>query len=332
MVPVALYFYTQLPDGTIKSHVIFFGLIPDWPMNFQTVKRTTSDLTAVDFFGVLAAQKMRSNTFASNKTGTVIASILAQSTLPVASESIDAGKETAVSTTWTNVDLLSAAQDLADTENGLIVGLADGTIAFHDRDHRITNARSTTTQAIFGDDPTQGELPYLDADVEYGVSRIYNDVQITSGIASPTMTPQTDATSQSKYGQRTFTRSTYLSTDAAANAQGQRILGQNKDPHVRFPQIVVDPLRQAGLLEAILNLEISDLVVVNRRPYTGGAVMTKACWIEGVQHDITMNPFSWRTTFTLSLAQSYGGSGPSQYWLLDPTSGSDSLDSTTVLR
>ena len=316
------------------STTLFIGVIPAWPMNWPDVKRNEITVTAVDWFLVLNGQKA-THLFPTNVSSAQINAVLgfAAGGIGTVSQVLDTGQETNLGIDAKAVPLLDLVQTITDSENGVFFCRSDGALTFHSRDHRITAANSTTTQATFGDDPTQGEIPYIGGiDTEFGISRLFNDVEITSGLASPTMTPVTDATSIAAYGTQTYSKTTILSTDAASQAQATRILSQNKDPHLRFPTLKVDLLRDDGVLQTVLGLEVSDLVVVNRRPYTGGTPISKACWVEGIQHDISFDPPRWITTLSLSLAQNYSGSGPSAYWRLDPTSGSDSLDSTTILR
>jgi hypothetical protein len=67
-------------------------------------------------------------------------------------------------------------------------------------------------------------------------------------------------------------------------------------------------------------------VKVIRRPYAGGAAITKELWVEAIQHAITLGQsFQWITTLSLSLADAL------TYWTLDSTTRSI-LDSTTRLR
>lgn len=305
------------------------GLIQSWPITWPEVKRSFAGITSVDAFAQLTDARVTPQTFPLGLSGAQIATFLDQAAFPSTRRALDAGQETLLgvdaSRDYSNPpDVLGLVQDSADSELGLFFINPDGNAVFHDRDRRVTAARSLTTQASFSDDPNQG-LPYLSPEPDYGIERVYNDVRVTSGITNALPQIALDTASRDRYGLRTLPRSTRLATDAAAAAQAARILSDSKDPHLRFPTITLDPTRDARLWPVVLGIEISDRVVVFRTPYGGGGTITKACWVEAVRHDITYSfeRVTWRTTLSLSLAD------PSVYFVLDdPVRGA--LDSAQI--
>jgi hypothetical protein len=310
--------------GVIYS--LHFGYVQTWPMTWPGLKRSRTAIGSADGFEVLNGNQL-TQLFPAALSGAMINAILDAAGWDPALRRIDTGTEMMLGIDAQGASALDLLQNVADSEYGLFFIAGDGYAVFHDRDHRIVAARSTTTQATFGDGaPGTGELPYLDPATDFDVTRIYNSVEVDSGLATPTPTIAVDAASKLQYGPRSLSRSTILQTDGAANDQATRILRENKDPRLRFPAIVLDPMRNPLLWPVVLGLEISDRVVVNRRPYSGGAMISKTMWVESIQHAIALGPpFGWRTTLALSLADG------ASYWTLNSSTKSV-LDSTTVLR
>jgi hypothetical protein len=347
------YYPNVLPLRGLRLRAVYNGVIyplhrgyvQGWPITWPAVKRASNEITSADGSEPLNAALLSdtpiysgtppvfvgySPVLAAGTSGVQISTILDLANWPASLRAIDPGAEAMLGVSVpvsSPVSALSLIQDIADSEAGLFFFDAAGNAVFHDRDHRLTAARSTTVQATFGDGPpSSGELPYLTPETDFDVSRIYNNVSVASGLATPTTVAATDPSSESQYGRRDLSRTTILQTDAAAFDQATRILRANKDPHLRFNTITLDPTRDSRLWPVVLSFEISDRVKVIRRPYAGGVAISKEFWVEAVQHDINLGgAFAWKTTLTLSLAD------PTSYWTLDSSSKS-LLDSTTVLR
>ena len=179
-----------------------------------------------------------------------------------------------------------------------------GNFVFHDRNHRLTAARSITPQAVLGDGgPATNELPYLSVALDLPDDQIWNEITVTYG--DPGRGQQTatavDSTSQRRFGVRSLpTRETRLTSVAAAQAQADAILARYKDPHVRFASVTLDPTRYPGLWAAALGAEISDRVTVKRRPYAGGTPIAKDAWVERVAHRVAL-PNEGRNTWQAML-------------------------------
>lgn len=332
----------------IYNSVTYFlhqGNVETWPLDWPSMRRATTSITSTDGFGRLN-QTLLSGVndpggtgllvIAGARSGAYIDSVLTLAQWEAsAAQRIDglggtiaaAGAEDliGVSLDYTQkTSSLDLIQSAADSEFGLFFMDGQGRAVFHDRDHRSTAPRSTVSQATFGDSPA--ELPYVTLSPDFDVNRVYNDVQVTAGFMGAIPQVSGDATSQANYGTRTLPRTTQLLTNQAAIDQSARLLHDNKDPHLRFPQMTLDPYRDSRLWPVVLGLEISDRVTVIRRPYAGGPAIQRVCWVEAIQHDIEVSPDSrWTTTLYLSLAD------PTSYWTLGDATKS-LLGSTTFLR
>lgn len=189
----------------------------------------------------------------------------------------------------------------ADSEDGAIFVDSDGTVCFEGRDALINNVRSNTVQATFGDG-SGSELPCSDLQVAYNGDLIRNIVSNTR--VGGTAQTATDATSRTLYGDRRETRTDLIcQSDAQALALAQWRVGQYAQPELRVTQITIRPRTNPALLfPQVLGRRVRDLIQVVVRPL-GGGVITQACHIVGVRHQISGD--DWITTFDLWSATAY---------------------------
>lgn len=337
--PGSPYYPNVLPGVGTRFSVVYNntlyrlhrGSVRNWPLDWPDVKRQTSQLDSVDAMGTVASTGVTQVFAGPNLTGTLINAVLDAIGVTSSNRSVDAGAEQQFGLDAHQIPALSIIQDYADNEVGLVYVNGSGVWVFHDRDHRALATRSTVTQAVFGDGgPASGELPYLRPAVDFSIDRVYNDVQVSSGVSHTPAFPQIaqDAPSVARYGKRTLARQTLLSTDAAAADQAARILAASKDPKLRITSLTLDPSRDARLWPVVLGLSLSDRVGIIRRPYAGGTPINRAGWVEGIRHDITISEQrkSWVTTLSLTVTDV----NVAHPWVLDSPTYSV-LDTTTIL-
>lgn len=254
-------------------------------------------------------------------TGARVGKILNLFGWPAGQRNVDAGRHTLA--TW-QVPLESPAlteiQAAAASEFGLVFCDESGNLTFQDGHHRFNSARSTTSQATFGDLP--GEIPYRDSFTPVlDDLHIVNDAQITA--ADGWQSRKTDSTSQGKYGVAVFQRSGLLAYHWAARAWAQWVLALNKDPVTRIDTLTpINPFADDATLTAVLGLSISDRVTVNRRPNPGTA-FSEQFYVEGYSEQVAeaASGFDWQISYTLSPAD------PATYFTADVSV----ADSTDVL-
>lgn len=341
-----IYYPNVLPMRRLRLQAVFgqtlYNLFNGWwqlpQPTWPDYRRGLMVMTGVDGFDALATDEITA-TLPFGLSGTQISSLLTSAGWPGAT-AIDAGVESMIGVAASisqPVKILDLIQQIAKSEAGIFFFDGAGRAVFHDRDHRLLNTRSTVTQATFGDGaPGSGEIPYLpDIQPDFDPARVFNQVERTSGLAGALPQKDIDAPSQLQYSTRVNSDGTNLLIDEAAAQQAHRILLDDKDPHLRFTSITVEPTRLADPVAwaACLGMELGDRVIVTRRPYGGGASISKAFYVESIAHSIDFaggaggaaNMRSWRTTFSLSLADKYF------YWRMgDATYGL--LDTTTILR
>ncbi len=66
--------------------------------------------------------------------------------------------------------------------------------------------------------------------------------------------------------------------------------------------LTIDPRKTAALWQAALNLRISDRVLVRHRPYSGGAMIELACFIENVSFSLDVDAHTATVTYQFSPA------------------------------
>jgi hypothetical protein len=202
-----------------------------------------------------------------------------------------------------NVSALSHIQDVAQSELGYVFVAGDGSVVYHDGQHRATASRSTASQATFTDGVGgdvgilyQRIVPALDK------ARIVNEVTVRAGLSTSLEQTVEDTDSQAAYGRRTMSVATQLASDADALAVAQAIVDSYAEPQVAFDELTV--MRRAdvsGWAEAVFRLEIGDLVTVRTNPPSHDTLVSYEAFIEEIAWQV--DPGSpWQATIRLTSA------------------------------
>jgi hypothetical protein len=182
----------------------------------------------------------------------------------------------------TNTNILTYLQNVAASEQGYFFIGADGDLVFTDR---IAGAFGVP-QAYFSDDGTQ--IGYQGLEVIYGQEFLYNKVitQIQEGAEQIA----NDVASQAEYGISTLSLSDLLlSTDAAALALAEDLLGKYKQPLYRFDRLRSEYMTLTTIDQnTVTALEISDVVEITRTYNTGNPSAVSLVYaIEAITHVIS---------------------------------------------
>jgi hypothetical protein len=203
---------------------------------------------------------------------------------PIADRAIDTGIAVLAATVadaTSDSKALSHLQDDADAELGVFFCDGNGKATFHDRNRRFN---PVPVVAFTDSTVSPGVFPYREGGLvpSYDKTRIANDVRVTPAVGEAQIV--TDAASQTKYLQRTLSKSLPLADESQANDLAQGILTRTKDPHLRFERLSLAPVAheatQPGLLNAVLAREVSDCVAVKFTPPGGGAQVSKNVHLE----------------------------------------------------
>lgn len=260
-------------------------------------------LTATDGFKVLGAYNRPPVAAAGTGelTGARVSRILDSAAWPVPDRVIDTGQTTFQSTTLEG-DALAELQLVSDTEIGEVYLDSAGRVTFRDRWAVLTETRSNTSQATFGDDIPGGELPYFEIEPSYDDEQMVNLARITR--VGGTEQLAQDATSQQNYLTHAYERSDLLmQSDSVAADHANGIVYLSKDPEYRFEALTINPLTDPDdLFPQVLGREIGDRITVRRRPPGGGATIEREVLIRGINHDVDFRQGTWMTTWQLQAA------------------------------
>lgn len=218
----------------------------------------------------------------------------------------------AVQATTLGDTALSLMQAAADAEIGQLYVDGTGAVTFRARRALLSDARSATVQAVFGDLPgtvqaAGTELPYAAVTRASDDTTIANDVQATRN--GGTLQEVTDAASIRKYlFPRTYNKSgLILSDDLTTLNWAQWVLYVSARGEDRFEALQVDPQADpVSLWPQVLGREVGDRIQAWQRPAGAGAPVSKDCFIAGITHSWDSASRSWLTTWTLQDASKYG--------------------------
>lgn len=198
-------------------------------------------------------------------------------------------------------------QITADSELGELYIGGSGAVIFRNRHAILTEARSNTPQAVFGDGGGT-ELPFRSVTRSRDDTTIANDVQATRA-GSSALQEAFDNASIAKYlFTRTYQRTDLmLASDADTLAWAQWICYVAKNDEDRFEQLTLNPLRDpVNLWPQALGRQIGDRITVIRRPPGIAVPVTRDCFIRGIAHAWDWGAGTWTTTWTLQDASRYG--------------------------
>ena len=194
---------------------------------------------------------------------------------------------------------LAHMQDVELTESGRLFVSVSGKVTFVNRHALLNETPYATSQATFGDSGV--ELRYAEITFDYSDKQIRNDIEV-SAPALPTQVTR-DATSQTAYLKRGYTRQVLESSPARMKDAANYILGRYKDPFLRVESISIKPRRdESGLYPQVLGREIGERVTIKRRPQAVGSAISQECHIESIAHRVDAETQTWVTTWTLSPA------------------------------
>lgn len=289
------------------TYNLWRGNADSWlPGYFKGDTYSDVTLTATDGFKILGAYNRPAVAAVGTGelTGTRISRILNSASWPTADRMIGLGQTTFQSTTLEG-DALAEIQLVTDTEIGEFYIDAAGRATFRDRYAVMTDSRSNSSQATFGDDLPGGELAYYEIEPSYDDEQLVNLARITR--VGGTEQVSQDSASITTYLTHAYERSDLLmQTDAVAASHGQFIVYMSKDPEYRFEGLTINPLVDpADLWPQVLGREIGDRITLRRRPPGGGATIEREVLIRGVAHEVNFRDQTWLTTWQLQSATKF---------------------------
>lgn len=299
------------------SYSLYSGFADGWLPGQVTYEGGYAEITlaATDVFKVLAGIKLPTVSIegAGADTGARVTDILNRAGWYTSADrrTIATGNSTLQGTTL-GADALSLMQVAADSEIGQLYQDGSGAVVFRSRHSILTDTRSGTVQAVFGDLPgtveTAGtELAYATVTRANDDTTIANDIQAT--ITGGTLQEVKDTTSIQQYlFARSYARTDLiLQSDSDASNWAQWVLYISKGGEDRFETLQVDPAADPyNLWPQVLGREIGDRIQVWHRPAGVASPITKDCFVAGITHTWDSVSSAWLTSWTLQSADKYG--------------------------
>jgi hypothetical protein len=262
----------------------FAGLVDDWNLLYEANGEAIATFVASDGFVFLNNQTLNAGTATVQQSGARVNAILNDPTVlwPAELRDIDTGvHELGADVIGENVNALSYLQLVERSEGGRLFISKGGFVTF--RDQAVTVGTGSVVE--LSDDGTG--IPYQNMVVVYGSEELYNEVVLESVITNTTVT-SIDTDSVSQYGIFNLTQTGLLTNDDGQLTEyATNIVKRFSEPEYRFDSVQVR-LNDLTLTNqnAILNLEIGDVVKVIFTPSSIPPAIEKYAEIIRIQHEV----------------------------------------------
>jgi hypothetical protein len=244
----------------------------------DTPSAGVGQITCVGMLADLARRVVGDNPWPVEKDGVRVARIADLAGIPLDPRWSDPGTVNLVPRDVDRTDALSVIHDAAESAGGMLWQTRAGDIRYADADHR------------------RGAAPSLDLDAcdvlvtpswVRNLDGLVNAVSIGYGVEpegggdQPRYVAE-DATSIARFGRYAISPTTELAALADATAMGQLLLVRNSSPVWVMSSLPVDVgSLNADETEALLALDLHDLVRLTGMPAIGTAPTSSALWVEG---------------------------------------------------
>lgn len=280
--------WADYDDGvTTTRYYQFSGYITSYDNTFRvgTDAIQTVTLQCVDAFRLFNNVSIStvSGTPAGQLSGARVDALLDSAAFPTSMRNVDAGDSTLQADPGTQRDLLSALGNVAESEFGAFYMDNEGNATFLSRSTLAEKADQTPT--VFTDTGTG--LPYVNLDLAYDDTQIFNDVTVTRAGGTPQNVQSTS--SIETYFIHSGSRSGILvETDQEALDQATMILNAKANAVFRIDSITLNlkDTSDSALITAGLDLDIFNLINVTKTT-PGASSVTLELFVQGVQHDIS---------------------------------------------
>jgi hypothetical protein len=278
------------------TYDLFRGFVDEPRLTYVKQGPATATLIATD--GTAAVANYDQNGGATvgtgEDTGARINRVLDNLGWPAVERNIAVGKTTVQGTdlsanAWAEIVLT------ADTELGEVYFDTDGRLTFRNRHALLTDSRSNTSQAIFGDANDGVELGFTEVELDATLNQTRNIIR--GARVGGTQQIAQDASSIAEYRRRTWQRSDLLhQTDAEVADYVAYVLSLLKNNELRVASMTVNPLADPDrLFPQVLGRKLGDRVTVKFAPPGGGDRIIRDVFIRGIDHTIGLD--TWQTKF-----------------------------------
>jgi hypothetical protein len=193
--------------------------------------------------------------------------------------------------------VLEYLQLVSNSEFGNLFIGKDGKVVFRER-----NSVPNTPNIVFSDEVVAGAytgIQFASVNNVFGSENLYNRILISNAASPALEATAADADSQVIYGPRSYSQSSLLvANQDELQFLADFLLARFKEPQYRFESltVVMDTLTEANQ-DAVLDLEIGDIVLVRFEPSDIPPAIEQYVRIIGISHDWTST--SKNITFAL---------------------------------
>jgi len=302
--PNGPYFGQLIPRRTVRitcnTQPVFIGQIDDFDIAYAPSNQSQVRIDVSDAFSVLTNSGLEEFTPSSQLSGARVNAVLDRPELawPADQREIDPGNSTMLGAlVEEGTSALEYLQLVSNSEFGNLFIGKDGKVVFRER-----NAVPNTPSIVFSDEVVAGEftgIQFASVNNVFGSENLYNRILISNAAEEPLEATAADEQSQVVFGPRSFNQ-----TDLLVESQDQLqfladfLLARFKEPQYRFEAVtvVMDTLTTENQ-DAVLDLEIGDVVLVRFEPSDIPPAIEQFCRIIGVSHD--WSPTNKNITFAL---------------------------------
>jgi hypothetical protein len=290
--PNGPYFGQLIPRRTVRitcnAQPVFIGQIDDFDISYAPSNRSQVRIDVSDAFSVLTSSGLEEFTPSSQLSGARVNAVLDRPEIawPADQREIDPGNSTMLGALVEDgTSALEYLQLVSNSEFGnLFIGKA-GRVIFRQR-----NAVPNTPSIVFSDEVVAGEftgIQFASVNNVFGSENLFNRISISNAAEEPLVATASDEDSQTIFGPRSFSQ-----TDLLVESQEQLqfladfLLARFKEPQYRFEAVtlVMDTLTTENQ-DAVLDLEIGDIVQVRFEPSDIPPAIEQFCRIIGISHE-----------------------------------------------
>jgi hypothetical protein len=279
---------------------VFVGFIEDFDIQYEPGKQSVVRIDVSDAFSTLANAGLEEFVPDSELAGARINAVLDRPEVdwPADKREIEPGNSVMLDVEVAEgTKVLEYLQLVASSEFGNVFLSKDGSVVFTER-----NSIPNTPNIIFTDEVVDDEylgIQFADVNIVFGSENLYNRISLSNADVFPEVAFSEDVESINVFGPRLYEQSGLL-VESATELQflSDFLLARFRQPQYRFEAVTV--VMDTLTLEkqnAVLDLEIGDIVLVRFEPSDIPPAIEQYVRIIGINHD--WNPANKNITFAL---------------------------------
>lgn len=271
------------------GQVMYSGNVEDWNFTYDLGGDNTAEPSCVDGFAYLAQQNATPGTTSPQLVGARINTYLTDAGWPVTQRRIATGVSTlGADVIAPDTNTLNYLQMAEISDAGAMFIGKDGAFVFRSR----SDLQKYSSNVAFG----SGGIGFTDIQVTYGTEELFTSVSVTYTGGTVTVS---NTASEAAYGATDLTIDTLLSNASDASYVANWFLSKYATPTYRVNSLTValHGLATADA-QAVLGLELGDMVLVTWTPGNVGAALSRYVTVDGIKHDA--DPSQHFVTLTLS--------------------------------